>query len=234
MHRRYNDGSLATEDSATANRRTYDMAILRVNSMIWATVLLAALAVGCTREIAGVAMEHPVDEGTSSACTEVSAPLTSIPTEAPEEPRMLIPQPSGWHRAPNPGPEMVRFAMANASLTASRLALAAVGLKSKPGHDDPATVFDDLRWDAEKDPEATDLTFTDTTVCGYPAKTVNYTRLATDELPPRAETMLAVVVHTSSKTHAVVVTISTNDDDNPAYQRDLETILTGFQVLAPT
>ncbi len=93
---------------------------------------------------------------------------------------------------------------------------------------------DGLRWDAQQDLNATDLTFTDTTVCGYPALTANYTRLATDELPMRTETMLTVVVHTTDKTHAASVTISTNDADNPTFQRDRETILSGFQLLAST
>jgi hypothetical protein len=210
------------------------MTITRARTLISAAVLLTVLAVGCTREVVGVAaMEQNVAAGVLDACTEVSAPMTPVPAEADDEPRMLIPQPSGWERTPEPDSKLVRFAMAYVSLTASRLALVAVALKSKVGHDDPATVFDDLRWAAEKDPGTTDLVFSDTTVCGNPAQTVNYTRMATDELPTRTETMLAVVVHTTGKTHAASVAISTNDPDNPEYQRALHTIVTGFQVLAP-
>jgi hypothetical protein len=209
------------------------MTIERVSAMISAAALLTVFAIGCAREVSGIAaMDKDVTTGVPGACTEVSAPMTPIPAEEDDEPRLSIPQPSGWHETPES--ELVRFGMANASLTAGRLALAAVDLKSKPGSHDPETVFDELRSDAEKDPTTTDLTITDTTVCGYPAKAVNYTRLATGDLPTRTETMLAVVAQTAGKTHAVIVNMSTNDATDPAYQRDHDTILTGFQLLAST
>lgn len=172
-------------------------------------------------------------EGTSNACTQVSPPLMPVPAEADDEPRILIPQPSGWERTSDADSELVRFAMTDASLTGDHLAFAVVGLQSKVGYHEPATIFEDLRWDAEKDPGITDLTLTGSTVCGYPALTANYTKLATDELPTRKETMQTVVVNTTNRTHAATVSISTNDANNPAYQRDLATILPGLRVLAP-
>jgi hypothetical protein len=156
-----------------------------------------------------------------------------VPAEADDEPRILIPQPSGWERTSDADSELVRFAMTDASLTGDHLAFAVVGLQSKVGYHEPATIFEDLRWDAEKDPGITDLTLTGSTVCGYPALTANYTKLATDELPTRKETMQTVVVNTTNRTHAATVSISTNDANNPAYQRDLATILPGLRVLAP-
>jgi hypothetical protein len=206
---------------------------MQAGRVILAAVLLTLLAGACSREITGVAVEKQFTEGTDEACNVVSAPMTPIPAED-YEPRMLVPQPPNWRRDLSLDTERVRFAMANASVWAGHLAVAAIAIKSKDGQHDPATVFDELRSEAEQDPEATDLAFTDTTVCGYPATRVDYTRLATDELPVRAETMLAVVAQTTGKTHAVVVTVSTNDAGSPAYQRDVETILTGFQVLATT
>lgn len=181
----------------------------RATVVISVVVLLTVLVVGCTREVAGVAaVPENVPEGVPAACTEVSPPLMRVPAEADDEPRMLIPQPSGWERTSDADTELVRLAMTDASLTGSRSAIAVVALQSKVGHHDPATVFEDLRRDAEQDPGTTDLKLMGTTVCGYPALTAKYTRLATDRLPTRTETMLTVVVHTAEKTHAASVTIS--------------------------
>lgn len=210
------------------------MTSMRATAVISAVVLLTASVVGCTREIAGVAaVSSEVTEGAPNACTAVSPPLMPVPAEADDEPRILIPQPSGWERTSDADSELVRFAMTDASRTGDHLAFAVVGLQSKVGYHEPATIFEDLRWDAEKDPGITDLKLTGGTVCGYPALTANYTKLATDELPTRKETMQTVVVHTTNRTHAATVSISTNDANNPAYQRDLATILPGFRVLAP-
>jgi hypothetical protein len=53
-------------------------------------------------------------------------------------------------------------------------------------------------------------------------------------LPTRRETLLLVVFPTTGKAHEAIVTLITNDADSPDYQRAADTILSGFQVLAPT
>jgi hypothetical protein len=209
------------------------MIVARSKTVV-AACLLTVLAVGCTRQVSGVATGQQKITGTTNACNFVSAPLTPIPAQADDELRIVMPQPSGWVRESEHESESVRFAMANGSLRAGRVAVAAVSLKTKVGHHDPATVFVDVRRKAERDSGTRDLTVTDAKVCGYPAQTFRYTRLATDELPTRTETLLMVVVPSTGKSHAAWVTITTNDANSPDYQRAADTILSGFQVLAPT
>lgn len=209
------------------------MIITRGRTMVAVTALLTLLAVGCTREVNGVATGQQKIAGTTTACTFVSAPMATVPGEADDEPRVLIPEPSGWEPTTAPDSETFRFGMEHGSLVAGRFAVASVRLKTKVGHHDTATVFDEVRSNAEKDDGNKDLTVDDATVCGYPALTLRYTRVATDQLPTRTETMLFAVVHSVGKTHGAWVTVTTNDADNPAYQRAAETILDGFQVLAP-
>jgi hypothetical protein len=46
--------------------------------------------------------------------------------------------------------------------------------------------------------------------------------------------MLTAVMHTENDTYAMTMTVQSTDPGNPAYQRDAETILTGFQMLPPS
>jgi hypothetical protein len=160
--------------------------------------------------------------------------MTPVPSRADDEPQLLVPVPAGWERESEHESERDRFAMAHGSARAGRVAVASVMLRTLPGHHDPATEFQNVRLKAEKDAGNKDLTATDADVCGFPAQTFRYTRIATAELPTRVETLLMVVVPTTGKTREVALTVSTKDTDSPDYQGDFDTILSGFQVLAPT
>jgi hypothetical protein len=84
----------------------------------------------------------------------------------------------------------------------------------------------------------TNLETTVGTVCGLPAWTVTYAgtdmRVGTSLRVAQARpvTMLLVVIKTRGDTYLVGL-VQTVESDNPMYQRDAETILTGFQVLPP-
>lgn len=208
------------------------MTITRARTMV--ALLFTVLAVGCTRDVAGLATGQPRITGTTSACNFVSAPITPVPSRADDEPRLLDPLPSGWERASEHEKETIRFAMERMSAPPGRVAVASVKLRTLPGHLDPASEFQNLRSRAEKHSGTTDLTVADAKVCGLPAQTFRYTLAATDKLPTRRETMLLVVFPTTGKTHEANVTLTTNDADSPDYQRAADIILSGFQVLAPT
>jgi hypothetical protein len=211
------------------------MTITRARTMVATAVLLSTvLAVGCTRDVAGLATRQPRVTGTTSACNFVSAPMMPVPSRADDEPQILVPVPSGWEREPQHEKETIRFAMQRRSAPPGRVAVASVKFRTVPGHLDPATEFQNLRLRAEKHSGTTDLTVTDGKVCGFPAQTFRYTLAATDELPTRTETLLLVVFPTTGKTHEVNVTLTTNDAESHDYQRAADTILSGFQVLAPT
>ncbi|MCV7282231.1 LpqN/LpqT family lipoprotein [Mycolicibacterium flavescens] len=211
-------------------------------SKITAVVLVTTLlAVGCTREASNPATEQteasgtPTEQskvtGTASACNVVSAPMTAVRSLA-NEPQIVIPQPAGWERDPENESEERRFAMANGSLKAGRIASATVALRTLQGHRDPATELESVRVRTEKDPGNTHVTATDTEVCGFPGQTVHFTRTS-DGLPSADETLLVVVVPAADETHQVAVTTRTTHGDDPEYQRAIGTILSGVQVLTP-
>ena len=52
-------------------------------------------------------------------------------------------------------------------------------------------------------------------------------------LPPHPARVVTAVMHTDNTTYAMTLTVQGADPDNPAYKRDAETILTGFQMLPP-
>jgi hypothetical protein len=197
-------------------------------------LLLTVLAVGCTRDVAGLATGQPKITGTTSACTFVSAAMMPVPSQADDEPHVLIPMPSGWERDSEHESEDRRFAMRNGSAQAGRIAVASVSSKTVMGHHDPAKEFANVRVQAENDRYNRDLTATGTDVCGYPAQIFRYTRLPMWDLPMRPETLLMVLVPTTDKTHKVALTITTSHADDPEFRRGIDTILSGFQVLAPT
>ena len=159
--------------------------------------------------------------------------MTPIPTKSDDEPRMLIPQLSGWERTTVPDFELFRFAMVNRRLIANDFAtIVTVMLESEAGRKDPTSVFDNVRESLVTVAGATDLTATDATMCGHPAQTIHYTVPARGRVPAHSATDVTAVVHTNGKTYAASVGVQTAVANDLAYQRDAETILTGFQVPA--
>jgi hypothetical protein len=197
-----------------------------------AAVLAALLGGGCGSEVAGVAVGRDDMSAAGNGCTEVSAPMTPISTMANDEPRLRIPQPSGWKSTTTLDSEASRFEMEHEHLTADDFAWVLVAMESELGRHDPASVLDSIRQALVTEAGARDVKVTDGTVCGHPAQTLRYTMAPDDLLPATAPgTALVVVANGTSKTHAVIVSILTTNPDVPAYQRAAETILTGFQVL---
>jgi len=208
------------------------MTITRAKTMSAAAVVLALLAGGCGSEVNGVAVGRRDMTAAGNGCTEVSAPITPISTKTNDEPRLRIPQPSGWEPTTTVDSDISRFEMENENLTADDFAWVLVALESQPGQDDPTTVFEAFREGMLAGAGAGDVKVTDGTVCGHPAQTLRYTMAPDDRLPVTAPaTSLVVVAHGTNETYAAIVTILTTNTDIPAYRHAAETILTGFQVL---
>jgi Probable lipoprotein LpqN len=207
------------------------MTMTRARTMV--ALLLTVLAVGCTRDVAGLATGQPRITGTTSACNFVSASLTPVPSRADDEPQVLIPVPSGWERDSEHESERDRFAMRNGSARSGRIAVASVMLRTLVGHHEPAKEFEDVRLKAEKDTYNRDVTAAGADVCGYPAQIFRYTRLPMWDLPMRPEILLMVLVPAAGKTHEVALNITTSHADDPEFRRGIDTIMSGFQVLAP-
>jgi hypothetical protein len=53
-------------------------------------------------------------------------------------------------------------------------------------------------------------------------------------IAPHMSMAIAGVLHTDDMTYAASVTAQATDADNPTYQRDVDTILKGFQLLPPS
>lgn len=206
-------------------------------------MLLAVLTVlmsSCTRyvddarAVAG-ADRSPISAGDASQCETVDAPLTTIPDKGVEEPVMKIPQPEGWDRSTMMDSELIRFAMANRSLSKDGFASnVVVTLESAPGIEDPDVVFDTMRSALESDFGATDLRTSDHTLCGLPAQTMEYQTPPLGDIAAHPGMAVVAVLQTEDMTYAASVTVQSTDAENPDYQRDADMILTGFQMLPPS
>ncbi len=208
-----------------------------------ATVLLGAtamaLATACTRVVDDARVVAAPDMGkagaTASDCTSVDAPMTPIPDHTDGEPVMRIPQPDGWQRVTMLDSEVIRFAMRNAALVKDGFApTAVVTLESHPGIAEPNDVFDAQRDALASGIGATDVRVRETTLCELPAETIDYTLPRLGVLAPHPASVLTAVMHTADSTFAMTMTVQGAVPGDPAYRRDAETILTGFQMLPPS
>jgi hypothetical protein len=193
--------------------------------------LLALLLAGCS-PIPGQAVEAQDMTAAGNDCTEVEAPMTMIPAEANDEPRLRIPQPDGWETTTMAEANTGRFEMENKHLAGGDFAWVLVMLESQPGKDDPEMVLDAFREGMLSEAGATNVDVTDGTVCGHRAQTMRY------EITPREQlsvttpaASLVVVAHGTDRTYAAIVSILTTNSDVPEYKDAAETIFTGFQVL---
>lgn len=201
---------------------------------------LTLLTASCTRVVDGLSVAGPdlaggAASGASAAeCEEVDAPLTDIEAQAAGEPILRIPQPQGWTRNTMLDSELIRFAMSNPALGTEEFApTAVVTLETARGEQDPELVFENQREALETGLGATNISSEKHTLCGLPAETIHYQMPQMGGLEPHPAIVVGAVLHTETKTFVAAVTVQTTDPDNPAYQRDAETIIKGFQIRPP-
>ncbi len=192
------------------------------------------LGTACTRVVDDARVVAAPDMGkaaaTASDCTSVDAPMTSIPAHTDEEPVLKIPQPDGWERVTMMDSELIRFTMRYAAALSrgGMVPTAVVTLESHRGLAEPREVFDSrrTRW-RPRSARRTSKT-TETTLCELPAKMIDYTTPTLGILPPHPAKVVTAVLQADDVTWAMTMTVQSADPDNPTYQRDVETILTGF------
>jgi hypothetical protein len=209
--------------------------------MLSATVAAVTLlaAPGCTRVVTGT--PHPgtqaagVPAPKSTVCKQVSAPMAWIPAHAANEPQLRVPQPSGWQRTTMLDSDVIRFAMGNKDLAGNDFVpTAVVTLESAPStHQDQEKIFDQERATLADRLGVTNMRTTHTTLCGHKADLVSYDAPAMGRIPPRKAKTLIVIAEFAGNDYAATVTVQAADPDNPGYVRDIQTILTGFQLLPP-
>ena len=210
----------------------------RVSAAVLGAVAIV-LATSCTRVVDDARVVAAPDLGKAGAtaedCTPVDAPMTTVPDHGDDEPVMKIPQPDGWERVTMMDSELIRFTMRNTGLAVEGFApTAVVTLESHRGIAEPREVFDAQHDALESGIGATDVRATQSTLCELPAETIDYITPPLGILPPHPARVLCAVLHTEDRTFAMTVTVQSADPDNPTYQRDAETILTGFQLLPPS
>jgi Probable lipoprotein LpqN len=173
----------------------------------------------------------------AGACGHVDVPMLDIPTASGTEPRMRMPQPPGWEPTTEVGDlgALTQFALMSGSRAENEFPrnVVLVSLERVPDVD-ARTIFDRTRADLvqlfEVQNWPTDLTTTAGTVCGLPAETLVYA--GDSALNARPATILWVVITAYGHTYLAAMT-QTIEPGNPTYQRDAETILSGFEVLPP-
>jgi hypothetical protein len=173
----------------------------------------------------------------AGACGHADVPMLDIPTVSDTEPRMRIPQPPGWEPTTEVGDlgALTQFALMVGSRAENGFPrnVVLVTLERVPDVD-ARTIFDQTRADLvqlfEEQNWPTDLTATAGTVCGLPAETLVYA--GDPALNARPATILWVAIKAYGHTYLAAMT-QTIEPGNPTYQRDAETILSGFEVLPP-
>lgn len=195
--------------------------------------LVVSLAVYAGEEASSA--EEPFT-ATDHDCVSVSTPMIDIPTAGENEPRVRIPRPSGWERDTVLGDddESVRFALAPTELAAAERRTNAIVVSLAPVEDAPAeAIFAEM---SHRDPPTVtgDLTVTERSVCGLPAQKLTQNEAASDAdaASTRPGTVLHVVAEADGETYVVTV-IATVDSDKPDYRRDIDTVVSGLQVLPP-
>jgi hypothetical protein len=127
--------------------------------------------------------------------------------------------------------EIVRYTIRNDTTGGT----AVVTFESVAGAGDADEAFEGVREGMMEllGPDA-ELDITRHTQCGWPAETIQYINPGFGQSGPMPATALAVVMTLEDSTHIASVNVLTKDPANPTYERDAETIITGFQVLPPT
>ena len=168
-------------------------------------------------------------------CTPVSAPLTPIDASTPGEPQLLIPQPPGWEPNTSLNNQIIRYALANTALTAASFTPnAVVTLEHVPGTDiTPQQVLEQQRTALESQAGATDLEVETTSTCGSAAEIVSYTLPAQGAVAAHPAKVLLIAAPYAGDTWSATVTVQAINADDPTYQQDASTILTGFQMKPP-
>lgn len=200
---------------------------------ICATTMLAS---GCTAIIDGDAVATPGEEGkrlTNPKCSSVAVPLLEVPLDNDSEPRVEVPQPSGWERINRFESGVVRVYLAAPDLQASgfvpNATVAIANLSGKASTEDAAFATERAGLESFG---VTDLIEAQGTICGYPSKTLTY-NMGLGNIPAHRVTTTIVAVKNNTKMFTVGVSVQALDDTVRGFDGARETILAGLQVSPP-
>jgi len=194
------------------------------------------LASGCTAIIDGDAVATPGEEGkrlTNPKCSSVTVPLLEVPLDNDSEPRVEVPQPSGWERINRFESGVVRVYLAAPDLQANgfvpNATVAIANLSGKASTEDAAFATERAGLESFG---VTDLIEAQGTICGYPSKTLTY-NMGLGNIPAHRVTTTIVAVKNNTKMFTVGVSVQALDDTVRGFDSARETILAGLQVSPP-
>lgn len=194
------------------------------------------LASGCTAVIDGDAVATPGEEGkrlTNPKCSSVTVPLLEVPLDNDSEPRVEVPQPSGWERINRFESGVVRIYLAAPDLQANgfvpNATVAIANLSGKASTEDAAFATERAGLESFG---VTDLIEAQGTICGYPSKTLTY-NMGLGNIPAHRVTTTIVAVKNNTKMFTVGVSVQALDDTVRGFDSARETILAGLQVSPP-
>lgn len=195
----------------------------------WARV---AVVIGALTTGAALPGAHITAGAAPADCQTVASPLIDIKPVFDGEPRLRIPLPAGWRIDTRLNSETIRFAALAPHLAAKEFVpnVVVTAVKVPARLVTPQQEFEAERKFLVDKLGATVLAESAGTVCGQPMRRLDY--LATiGKIGPNTGTALSAYTQISETLYGAAVTVQTRDPDNPAYQRDAQEILTGFQVL---
>lgn len=205
------------------------------NRRLWVMLAVPVTAVALT--LSGCSGSKP----SADKCESVSAPMTDIPTRTDQEPKLRIPIPAGWERSTKMDSENIRFSIRAQGLTADGFTPNAVVTMQKVAADigKPMQILQAQQDQLTQKLKLKDVSTTEMKVCGAPALSSTY---KTPELkfgpnmpslPERKATSLASIYRASDANYVATLTVQAIKPDDPAYVKDSEMIVKGFQLLPP-
>lgn len=204
--------------------------------MLAAVCATAMLASGCSAVVDGSAIATPGEEGKRIAnpkCNSVTVPLMEVPLDNDSEPRVEVPQPSGWERVKRFESGVVRIYLAASGLESNgfvpNATVAIANLTGKVSSEDAAFAAERAGLESFN---VTDLVEVPGTICSYPSKTMTY-NMALGPIPAHRVTTTIVAVKNGSKIFTIGVSVQALDDTVPGFDSARETILAGLQVSPP-
>lgn len=192
-----------------------------------AAVLLPLIALaGCAQD-AG-ADDDPAAAAAGTACATVEGELIEADS-APGEPTLQIPVLPGWEPNSQMNSELLRLALTNPGIARDGFAPNVV-VTAEPSTTDVQAAFD-RQLTALEVAGLSDPTPEPGEVCGFQSLTLDYTLPAMGAVPERPALAQIIVVPHGEETVTYSITAQATAPADPSYERDLETMLSGVQII---
>lgn len=192
---------------------------------------MAVLLLGLTETGCGSATQPPpsVPAAVAYRCTvEAQVEMTPLPSRGADEPFLSVPTPDGWKVSHRNDSSSVRGGLVSTDLRAESFTTnAVISLVdvSEVSKDERQAIANE-QVDVEAQPNVSNMSSEDGTLCGYPSRTLRYKHNELD-----GTTMIVAGKDRLNRTWLSAVLIQTAEPENPKFIRDRATILKNFQFI---